>query len=72
MPRNLNRRVEILFPIENQKLVRRLRDRVLAKYLEDEACVRIMNSDGTYTRPEREPGKRAFSSQGWFLKHLAG
>jgi polyphosphate kinase len=72
MPRNLNRRVEILFPIENQKLVRRIRDRILAKYLEDEVGAHIMSSDGTYSRPEHEAGKRAFSSQGWFLKHLAG
>jgi polyphosphate kinase len=72
MPRNLNRRVEILFPIENAKLVRRLRDRILAKYLEDEECARIMHSDGTYTRPEHERGKRLFNSQSWFLKHLAG
>ena len=69
MPRNLNRRVEVLFPIENPKLVRRLRDRILAKYLEDEAGARIMHSDGTYTRAQREPGKKLPSSQGWFLKH---
>jgi polyphosphate kinase len=68
MPRNLNRRVEVLFPIEDRKLVRRLRDRILAKYLEDEASARIMQPDGSYTRPKRHPGKRPLSSQSWFLK----
>ncbi len=70
MPRNLNRRVEILFPIENPRLIRRLRDRILAKYLEDEAGARIMNPDGSFSRP-RQTGKKLFSSQSWFLKHEA-
>ena len=70
MPRNLNRRVEILFPIEERRLIRRLRDRILAKYLEDEAGARIMQSDGTYTRPV-PTGKKMLSSQSWFLKHEA-
>ncbi len=68
MPRNLNRRVEVLFPIEDGHLIRRIRDRVLAKYLEDDAAARIMQPDGTYTRPKRAHGKRPLSSQAWFLK----
>ena len=70
MPRNLNRRVEVLFPIEDQKLVRRVRDKVLAKYLEDEAGARIMQPDGSYTRAQRHSGRKLFSSQNWFLKRL--
>lgn len=68
MPRNLNRRIEILFPIENEKLVRRLRDRVLAKYLEDELGAHIMRADGRYMRPKRHAGKRPIAAQMWFLK----
>jgi polyphosphate kinase len=68
LPRNLNRRVEILFPVEDRRLVRRIRDRILSKYLEDEAGVHIMQPDGIYTRPERQPGKRLFSCQSYFLK----
>ena len=68
MPRNLNRRVEILFPVEDKRLVRRLRDRVLAKYLEDEAGTRVMQSDGTYTRSQRQPGRRLFNCQTYFLR----
>ncbi len=70
MPRNLNRRVEILFPIENPRLIRRLRDRILAKYLEDEAGTRIMPPDGSSVRP-KHTGKKLFSCQAWFLKHEA-
>lgn len=72
MPRNLNRRVEVLFPVEDEKLIRRLRDKILEKYLEDEAGARIMQPDGSYVRPEREPGKKQASSQSWFLRRLQG
>jgi len=68
MPRNLNRRVEVLFPIEDRRMIRRLRDRILAKYLEDEAGAHIMQPDGTYTRATAGNGKRLFDSQAWFLK----
>jgi len=54
--------------VEDRKLVRLLRDRILARYLEDEVSARIMQPDGSYTRPKRNPGKRALSSQSWFLK----
>ena len=70
MPRNLNRRVEILFPVESERLVRRLRDRILAKYLEDEAGARLMQPDGSYVRV-KQAGKRLLNSQAWFLKHEA-
>ncbi|MDQ2774550.1 MAG: polyphosphate kinase 1 [Acidobacteriota bacterium] len=72
MPRNLNRRVEVLFPIEDKRLIRRLRDRILSKYLEDDVGARIMNADGTYVKPKREAGKRPLSSQAWFLKRHEG
>ena len=71
MPRNLNRRVEILFPIENERLIRRVRDRILEKYLEDEARARIMQPDGSYLRVNQPAGKRLLNSQAWFLKHEA-
>jgi polyphosphate kinase len=68
MPRNLNRRVEVLFPVEDRTLVRRVRDKILTKYLEDEAGARLMQPDGSFTRPKRQPGKRVLNSQTWFLK----
>ena len=71
MPRNLNRRVEVLFPIENAKLIRRIRDKILARYLNDEAMARIMLPDGAYERVKPHAGKRMMSAQDWFLKHDA-
>src|SRR6185437_16151901 len=69
MPRNLNRRVEVLFPVENPKLIHRLRDDILATYLADEAKARFMRADGAYTRPpDRDDG---IDSQQWLLNQRA-
>jgi polyphosphate kinase len=68
MPRNLNRRVEVLFPIEDRRLVRHLRDRVIEIYLADNVKARIMQSDGSYIRKTREPGEEAINSQEVLLR----
>ena len=69
MPRNLNRRVEALFPVESPRLLARLRDEILGTYLADEASARRMRSDGSYT-PKSRDGK--FESQSWFLsRHVS-
>lgn len=50
MDRNLNRRVEVVFPVENPYHIHHLRENVLATYLHDNARARVMHSDGTYSR----------------------
>ena len=42
MPRNLNRRVELLFPVQNPDLLSRLRDEILGAYLHDNVKARRM------------------------------
>jgi polyphosphate kinase len=64
MPRNLNRRVEVLFPVSAPRLVARLREEILNEYLADDAAARHMRSDGSYT-PKSRTGKR--DSQAWFM-----
>jgi polyphosphate kinase len=49
MDRNLNHRVEVLFPVENKKLISRVKDEILAKYLADNRNARYMLPDGTFT-----------------------
>ncbi|MBR1524576.1 MAG: RNA degradosome polyphosphate kinase [Lachnospiraceae bacterium] len=49
MPRNLERRVEILFPIENPKLVDDLKH-ILQIQLADNTKARLMTDDGIYIR----------------------
>jgi polyphosphate kinase len=70
MPRNLIRRVEILFPVEDSKLIRRLRDEILATYMADTARARVMHSDGSYKRVEHEDG--GLDSQAWLLNLHSG
>jgi polyphosphate kinase len=52
MPRNFDRRVEIVFPIRDERLKTRLVDEVLATALLDDANVRILRSDGSHERPK--------------------
>lgn len=62
MPRNINRRVETLFPVRRASMVKYLRDRVLATYLKDNVKARLMEPAGNYIRAprgEREPAVNA-------------
>jgi len=63
MPRNIDHRVEVLFPIENAGLIRAIRTDVLGVYFSDNVKSRRMLADGSYTRPKLTAGKKAFSSQ---------
>jgi polyphosphate kinase len=67
MPRNLDRRVELLFPVVSPKIVRYLRDVVLDKYLADNRKVRFGKPDGTYEAPR----SGSMDSQAWFISHRA-
>ena len=48
MPRNLNRRVEILFPVQDKGILRRLRDEILTVYLSDNMKTRVLRPDGAW------------------------
>ena len=63
MPRNLSRRVEVVFPVENHKLIRRVRDEILATYMSDNVKTRLMHSDGTYSRVTPPSPEEAVDSQ---------
>jgi polyphosphate kinase len=72
MPRNLNRRVEVIFPVGDERLVRRIKDQVLGTYLSDNVKARRMRSDGVYTRVSPAPGEPAVNAQVAFLAHYNG
>ncbi|HET9494322.1 MAG TPA: polyphosphate kinase 1 [Chloroflexia bacterium] len=55
MPRNLDHRVETLFPIEDEGIKRQVISDVLESYLRDNVKARILQSDGTYV--QQHPGK---------------
>ena len=67
MPRNLDRRVETLVPIENANLHRQVLKRIIRANLEDEAQAWRLEPDGSYTRVR--PRKKAFSAHDYFMSH---
>ncbi|OLE52186.1 MAG: RNA degradosome polyphosphate kinase [Acidobacteria bacterium 13_1_20CM_3_53_8] len=69
MHRNLNRRVEVVTPINDPGLARYLKDVVLAAYLRDNVKARVMLADGTYKRIQPAQGEQRFDSQWSFVEH---
>ncbi len=67
MSRNLNRRVEILFPIQDARLIRQLRHQILATYLAENMRARLMLPDGTYVRLAPEGDAEPIDSQARLL-----
>jgi polyphosphate kinase len=68
MDRNLSRRVEVVFPIEQPDLKRRLIDEVLAATLADNTKARELLSDGSYRRVTRSADQPSLRSQERFLE----
>ena len=66
MPRNLDRRVEILFPIDNDELKMRIIE-MLKIMLSDNVKAQIMQPDGTYERIDRR-GKVLLCAQNYFTE----
>lgn len=63
MPRNFDRRVEVVAPIHDPQLKTYLKDVVLAAYLRDNVKARVLQSTGTYERVSAAPGEEKFDSQ---------
>ena len=61
MPRNLERRVEILFPVDDEKLKGEIRS-ILDLQLRDSVKAHILQKDGTYEKVDKR-GKEVINSQ---------
>ncbi|HEX3374751.1 MAG TPA: polyphosphate kinase 1 [Edaphobacter sp.] len=70
MPRNLAERCEVLFPVTQADLHKRLRDEILAAYLADNTKARLLQPDGEYVRATQvgEP----FSAQDHLMRLAEG
>src|SRR5262249_9009342 len=68
MDRNLTRRVEVVFPIEQPDLKDRLINEILATTLADNSKASDLLADGTYRRVEAAPGAARVRSQQRFLQ----
>ncbi|HVU04127.1 MAG TPA: polyphosphate kinase 1 [Polyangiaceae bacterium] len=63
MHRNLDRRVEVLVPIKDPKLLARVRDSILAVSLRDNVKCWELQADGSYKRRSPAEGETPFDSQ---------
>jgi len=68
MPRNLDRRVETIFPVEDAALKSRILNEILTIEMADNVKARELQPDGTYRRLKPENGQPPLNSQSWFME----
>jgi polyphosphate kinase len=69
MPRNINWRVEVLFPVQDRRIIRYLTDDVLKTYLAANTKTRILKPDGIYTYIRPDQGEPVLNPQEWLIQH---
>ena len=67
MPRNLNRRVEILFPVQDKGILRHIRDVILPTYMNENMKTRLLAADGSWTHIWPGEGEEQRNAQEWFV-----
>jgi len=72
MPRNLHRRVEVVFPILDPEIRRQILEYIQPTYLADNTKARFLGPDGLSTRPPRSAGTPRHRVQEDFLHHYVG
>ena len=63
MPRNFDRRVEVMFPVEAPELRKQICEDLIPTYLRDNTRSRILMADGSYVRPVVAPGNPEYRAQ---------
>jgi polyphosphate kinase len=69
MPRNLDHRVEVLFPVEDPRWREVILNDILGVGLRDNVQARRLLPDGTYERVHPASGEAVVNSQQWLLEH---
>ena len=67
MHRNLDRRVEAVIPINDERIKKRIKDEILSVYLNDTANAQILSADGKYQKILPDSKKAEFDSQIYFV-----
>ena len=68
MNRNFQRRVEIMFPVEDPALRSRILEEILSTQLADNCRTRLLRSNGLYERIAPAPGETVLRSQQRFIE----
>jgi polyphosphate kinase len=68
MPRNFDRRVEVMFPVESERLRQQIRDEVVEPALRDNAGAYVLGQDGSYTRRTPAPDQPPRNAQAELLE----
>jgi len=68
MDRNLDRRIEVLFPIREPAMVNHIYEDILSVYLADNERARRMQADGTYERLKPGEKDKPVDVQSWLLE----
>ncbi len=63
MQRNLYERVEVLFPLKDAQLRRRIKEEILPAYLADTRAARLLDADGKFSRARTGRNGRGISVQ---------
>ncbi len=69
MRRNLDRRIEVLVPVESPKLIHHIRTEILEMYFRDNSNLWSLRSDGSYRRRSPKAGEKPWQVQEWLTKH---
>lgn len=67
MQRNFFRRIEVVFPIEDETLRQRIVERILPVYLADNRQAKLLKPNGAYLDVPRRNGEAEFSAQDFFI-----
>ena len=67
MERNLDRRVEVVYPVRDAAWAAQIRDEIVPAYFRDTVNAWELNADGAYHRVEPLPGEEPFDVHAWLM-----
>ena len=70
MERNLDKRIETCFPLDNKKMIARVK-KELQTYLKDNSHAWVLQSDGSYQKPQANQDQSAVNAQAQLLEKLS-
>jgi polyphosphate kinase len=68
MARNFYRRIEVVFPVEQDDLRDRLINEILGAYLKDNTRAKLLRANGSYRKPPTGKNEEPFSAQAFFTE----